>query len=206
MTWSMRTLSFALLAVLVGSTVTLLAQPQQPVPQPFPKPSEPSPGSDPSQNEITREARPSDSTPPSVQSETTPKTRSSENMPAASPNAPTEATLGLPIYPTAVFLTSYDAGRGQRYYLFGTNVPFDEMVVYYKIVLDEGGDLIFEAPATHMFEVGRFRKETMAFPPGVTIKDYTWNGSEGYLAVPPGAEPTYFSTVIQIVPPPRGYH
>ena len=28
-----------------------------------------------------------------------------------------------------------------------------------------------------MFEVGRFREETMAFPPGVTVKDWTWGGS-----------------------------
>ena len=34
---------------------------------------------------------------------------------------------------------------------------------------------------THVFEIGRFREETMAFPPGVTVKDYTWNGSAGYL-------------------------
>ena len=30
-----------------------------------------------------------------------------------------------------------------------------------------------------MFDVGRFREETMAFPPGVTVKDYTWAGSAG---------------------------
>ena len=110
--------------------------------------------------------------------------------------------LGLPIYPTAVFLTSYDAGRGQRYYLFGTNSTFDEMVIYYRIVLDTRGDLVFEAPATHMFEVGRFREESMAFPPGVTIKDYMWHGSEGYSLPQAGAEPARFRTVLQIVPPP----
>ena len=33
--------------------------------------------------------------------------------------APTEATLGVPIYPGAQFITSYDAGRGQRFYIFG---------------------------------------------------------------------------------------
>ena len=35
------------------------------------------------------------------------------------PNAPTAATLGVPLYPSAVYLKSYDAGRGQRFYLFG---------------------------------------------------------------------------------------
>ena len=39
---------------------------------------------------------------------------------------------------------------------------------------------MFEEPPTHMFEVGRFREETMAFPPGVTIKDWTWGGTSGY--------------------------
>ena len=110
----------------------------------------------------------------------------------------------MPIYPGAVFLTSYDAGRSQRYYLFGTNVTFDEIVNYYKIVLDTRGDLVFEAPATHMFEVGRFREALMAFPPGVTVKDYTWNGSEGYLNPHAGVEPAHFRTVVQIVPPPSG--
>ena len=42
----------------------------------------------------------------------------------------------------------------------------------------------------------------MAFPPGVTIKDYTWNGSEGYLNPTLGAEPERFPTIIQIVPAP----
>ena len=113
----------------------------------------------------------------------------------------------MPIYPGAVFLTSYDAGRSQRYYLFGTNDTFDEIVGYYKVVLDTRGDLVFEAPeapATHMFEVGRFREETMAFPPGVTVKDYTWNGSEGYLNPQAGIGPARFRTVVQIVPPPSG--
>jgi len=114
---------------------------------------------------------------------------------------PTEATLGLPIYPNAQFITSYDAGRGQRYYLFGTNSSFQEMVRYYALILDERGDLVFDAPATHMFEVGRFREDEMAFPPGVTVKDYTWNGSDGYLHLA-GGEPAWFRTVIQLVPPP----
>ena len=174
----MRVLFFALLITLAGSTLPLTAQTRQPVPQPFPRPGEPS-------------------------SEATPEPPPPQAVPPTSPSAPTEAMLGLPIYPSAVFLTSYDAGRGQRYYLFGTNATFDEMVVYYKIILDKGGDLVFKAPATHMFEVWRFRKQTMAFPPGVTIKDYTWNGSEGYLNAHPSAEPTRFRTVIQIVPPPE---
>lgn len=115
-------------------------------------------------------------------------------------SSPTEATLGFPIYPNARFLRSYDAGRGQRYFLFGTDSTFQDMVNYYSLLLDERGDLVFDEPATHVFEVGRFREETMAFPPGVTVKDYTWNGSEGYLHVGGEAGPQRYRTIIQIVP------
>jgi hypothetical protein len=50
-----------------------------------------------------------------------------------------------------------------------------------------------------MFEVGRFREETMAFPPGVTVKDYS---PDGYLNPKRGGEPARFRTIIQIVPAP----
>lgn len=115
------------------------------------------------------------------------------------PAVPTEATLGIPIYPTSTFLTSYDAGHGQRYYLFGTQATFEEMVRYYAAMLDEKGDRVFDAPAVHIFEVGRFRERTMAFPPGVTVKDYTWNSSEGYLNPTSHAGNERFPTIIQIV-------
>lgn len=116
--------------------------------------------------------------------------------------APTEAELGFPIYPTATFLRSYDAGRGQRYYVFGVGSPFTEMVNYYRNVLKEKGNLVFEVPPTHVFEIGRFREETMAFPPGVTVKDYTFSGSAGYPNPRPGQQPERFPTLIQIVPAP----
>ncbi len=120
---------------------------------------------------------------------------------AGEDGAPTEAALGFPVYPTARFLTSYDAGRGQRYFLFGTDSSYIDMVNYYRLLLDERGDRVFDAPATHIFEMGRFREQTMAFPPGVTIKDYTWNGSEGYLHAG-DAGPERYATIIQIVPRP----
>ena len=114
--------------------------------------------------------------------------------------APTEATLGVPVYPGAEFLASYDAGRNQRYYLFGTNAGFVEIVNYYRTVLKQKGELVYEAPSTHQFDIGRFREETMAFPPSVTVKDYTWGGSAGYLNPKRGKQPARFKTVIQIVP------
>jgi hypothetical protein len=114
---------------------------------------------------------------------------------------PTEITLGVNVYPAAVYLTSYDAGHGQTYHIFGTNSTFDNMVLYYRTVLDKRGDSIFTEPAVHMFELGRFREDSMAFQPSVTIKDYAWQGSEGYLDPSPGGNEMY-RTIIQIVPPP----
>ena len=114
---------------------------------------------------------------------------------------PTEETLGVPIFPNAVYLTSYDAGQDQTYHLFGTNSPFEEMVRYYTVVLEERGDSVFTAPPVHIFETERFREESMAFQPSVTIKDYSWNDSEGYLDPKPNRDQRY-RTVIQIVPAP----
>ena len=124
--------------------------------------------------------------------------------PGAPAQAPTEATLGMPVYPTADFIASYDAGRGQRYYIFGTNASYTEIVNYYKSVLKQRGEVVYEEPPVHMFDVGRFREETMAFPPGVTVKDYTWGGSAGYLNPKFGGQPVRYKTIIQIVPPPAG--
>jgi hypothetical protein len=111
--------------------------------------------------------------------------------------------LGAPVYPSAVYLTSYDAGRGQRFYLYGVNAPFADMVTYYRTVLKTRGDELFGAPPTHQFETARYRDESMAFPPSVTIKDYTYGGAAGYPNPKTGADPARFPTVIQIVPPPR---
>ena len=111
--------------------------------------------------------------------------------------------LGAPIYPSAVYLTSYEAGRGQRFYIYGSTVPYADLVAFYKTVLKKNGDELYEAPPTHMFETARFRDESMAFPPGVTIKDYTYGGSAGYPNPKKDATPPRFATVIQIVPPPR---
>jgi hypothetical protein len=113
---------------------------------------------------------------------------------------PTEAQLGVRLYPGARYLGSYDAGRGQRYYLFGALQPFAEMVTFYKSELKAKGEQVFDSPLTHMFDIGKFKEETMAFPPSVTIKDYTFGGSPGYANPKPGTSPAAFPTVIQIVP------
>ncbi len=154
-------------------------------PVPFPKPGQPQ--------------KPAPQVPP-------PGTPERPGSPAASTaaNQPTEAMLGMPIYPGADFIASFDAGRGQRYYLFGTNATFAEIVNYYKTTLKQRGELVYEEPPVHMFDVGRFREEAMAFPPGVSVKDYTWGGSAGYLNPKRSAQPERYKTIIQIVPAPGG--
>ena len=74
------------------------------------------------------------------------------------------------------------------------------MVTYYRNVLKQRGELIFDAPATHQFDIGRFREETMAFPPSVTVKEFLSQVSQGYPNPRPNTEPARFPTVIQIVP------
>ena len=115
---------------------------------------------------------------------------------------PPEGALGVAVYPTAQFIASYDAGKGQRYYLYGTTATFAEIVQYYRNTLKQRGDLVFEEPPIHQFDIGRFREDTMAFPPSVTVKDYTWGGGAGYLVPKADGKPVRFPTIIQIVPNP----
>lgn len=129
--------------------------------------------------------------------------RSAKDILAGDEPVPTAATLGFPLFSGAQFLKSYDAGRGQRYYLFGATASYTEVVSFYRSALDSGGDRVFDSPPVHIFEEGRFDEERMAFPPSVTVKDYTWGDSEGYLDPRPGAQPQRYPTVIQIVPAPR---
>ena len=116
--------------------------------------------------------------------------------------APAACQQGAPVLAGAQYLASYDAGMGQTYCLYGSAQAFADVVTYYRTVLKDRGELVFDAPATHMFEVGKFKEADVAFPPGVTVKDYTWGGSPGYMNPRLGASPAFFPTVIQIVPPP----
>jgi hypothetical protein len=160
-------------------------------PQPFPRPGEPV--------QPQRPAAPA--TPPPAQTPAPPRTP----PPAAAAAQPqSDLTLGVPVFPSAQMLATYDAGRGQRYVWYGATSPFAEIVTYYRTQLDERGTLVFKEPPTHMFEVGRFRDETMAFPPGVTVKDWTWGGSKGYPNPKLGGQPARFPTIIIIATPPAG--
>ena len=173
------------MTAMLGLASSTLAQTPQPFPRPGTQPAAPvRPAAPP--------ARPAAPAPPPAPAQAAP----------ADPGAPTEIALGFPIYPTAQFIASYDAGRGQRYYIFGATAAFAELVAYYRTQLKEKGNQVFDQPPTHMFEVGRFREETMAFPPGVTIKDWTWGGSQGYPNPKPAAQPARFPTIIMIVPAP----
>jgi hypothetical protein len=166
-------------------------------PQPFPRP-----GGAPAQQPPSVTAPPPAPRPVTPSPTTPTPSVSSPTPPPASDGAPTAATLGFPIYPTAQFLASYDAGRGQRYYLFGATAPYAELVAFYRAQLKDRGDEVFNQPPTHMFQVGRFREETMAFPPGVTVKDWTWGGSQGYPNPKLDAQPARYPSVIMIVPAP----
>ena len=168
------------MSMLLVLVLAMLAQ----TPQPFPKVGAPKPATP---------ATPA--APPATQTVLPP------TQPAPGPNdIPTETSLGVPFYPGAEFVGSFNAGRGQRYYLFGTNGGFLEVVNYYKNVLKQKGELIYEEPAIHQFDIGKYKEETMAFPPSVTVKDYTWGGSAGYLNPKRGQQPVRFKTIIQIVP------
>jgi hypothetical protein len=169
--------------VMILVLAAAMAQQAPPPPQPFPRPSPPParPGSLPTVQPAPPPERPAVSI-------------------ATSEQGPSEATLGVALYPGAQVLTSYDAGRGQRFYLYGTATSFVDIVTFYRTVLKQKGELIFDAPGTHQFDVGKFREETMAFPPGVTVKDFQTEISQGYPNPKPGGQPPRFPTLIQIVP------
>lgn len=161
-------------AFLLAMTTSAAAQ----TPQPFPKPAPPPP--------------PSTQKPGGGAPGTT----------AAAP-APVLPDLGgIPLYPNSAYLGSYDAGRGQKFHLYGVKLPYADAVAFYRAALKQRGDELFQSPPTHQFDVGRFREAEMSFPPSVTIKDYTWGGSAGYMHPKLGDQPERFPTVIQIVPPP----
>jgi hypothetical protein len=141
--------------------------------------------------------------PPAPAQQTTPQAPApgGDTARQSDPNAPADSAVGFPIFPGAQYLADYEAGKGQRYYLYGTLAAYAEVVKHYQSALRDRGSQVYEEPATHTF-AQRFNDETMAFPPGVTVKDWTSGGSKGYPNAKPGAQPARFPTVIMIVPPP----
>jgi hypothetical protein len=74
------------------------------------------------------------------------------------------------------------------------------LVTYYRTALKQKGELVYDVPATHEFDVGKYDEDKMAFPPGVTIKDFQSSVSEGFPNPKPGGQPARFRSIIQIVP------
>ena len=103
-----------------------LAQ-QPPAPQPFPRPgtSQPAkPAQPPPAKPGQRGAQPA-----------APPPAPGASSPANTATAPSETSLGVPIYPGAQFIKSYDAGRGQRFYLFGSTASVVDQGMYYRTTL-----------------------------------------------------------------------
>ena len=176
------------------AAVVLLGTAAAQTPQPFPRGTPPAPAP----------APPASSRPVQPPPAPAPPAPAPPAAAPVDPATPSEASLGFPIYPGAQFIASYDAGRAQRYYIFGSTAAFADLVTYYRTMLKDKGDLVFQDPPTHMFEVGKFNNDTMSFPPGVTVKDFTSGGSQGYANPKPGAQPARFASVIMIVPVPPG--
>jgi len=76
---------------------------------------------------------------------------------------------------------------------------FVQTVEWYRASLKQKGELVYDVPATLEFDVGKYDEDRMAFPPGVTVKDYQSEISQGYPNPKRGAQPERFPTLLQIV-------
>jgi hypothetical protein len=120
----------ALAGVLVLALASMEAAAQTPQPFQTPRPSQPAPPSPgaqapPPSTQATSTQRPPAATPAA------PKPSTAPAAPAA-PQAATPDLGGIPLYPNAVYLTSYDAGRGQRFHLYGVLLPYSDAVNFYR--------------------------------------------------------------------------
>lgn len=197
----MRSSAVAVLVFVACTAFWVRAQATQgPVPQPFPgAPALPASGPNPAgKSEPRTEVQPPTQAPGPATSAPPTLGAGPRLAPSTAPPPP----AGVPLYPTAEYLGSFNAGAGQELLLYGSNLPYAEMVTFYRTALKTGGNEVFRAPMppTHQFTLGRYNDERMAFPPSVVIKDYTWNNSPGYLHVA-GTTEKRFRTIVQIVPP-----
>ena len=191
-------LTFMVCATVAAQTPQPFPSPSKPAQTPAPvRPTEPAapPARQPAPAPAPPQAAPTQVPPAQAAPAAPPSVQPAQPRSTPAP-APTAQSLGFPIYPAAQYLSTHDAGRGQKYVLFGTTAPFADLVVYYRTQLKDDGELVFREPPTHVFEVGRFREETMVFPPGVTVKDFTWGGSMGYPNPKLNGQPARFPTVI----------
>jgi hypothetical protein len=164
------------LAAAVLSAQTAPAPAQTPVPKPFPNSGQPP------------AARPA-----------TPQTA----PPGALDVGTVDPLLAGYVVPTGTeFLESFDLGRNQRLFTFGTNDAYDGIVAFYKAYLRKSGDEVSRQPAIQQFDIGSFNSSTMSQRPSVIVKDYTWPESTGYVHVE-GTTEKRFRTLIQIIPAAR---
>lgn len=196
----MRPVALAL-AVLVVALAAGSARAQSPAETPRPSPPRgvlpPGAGTAPPRAQPAAPAETPTSTAPQT---ATVETRMANSMAPQNEPIPGEAVLGAPVYPGATFLGSFNAGQGQRYYLFGTDALFAQVVAFYRQAVKSRGSEVYDVPPVWTFDIGRFREETMAYPPSVVVRDHLAGGNRGYLHVS-GTESQRFATVIQIVPP-----
>jgi hypothetical protein len=196
---SLAAVALVAMAVCAADAQPPVARPQPPPPAPNAKaPAKPGTATTPVQKPAQEPAAPQQpaAKPPAPATVPAPRPQPAADAP------PAACQQGAPVAAGAQYLESYDAGLGQFFCLYGSTQTFADVVMYYRTVLKDRGELVFDVPATHMFEVGRFKESDVAFPPGVTVKDYTAAGSPGYMNPRPGATPAFYPTVIQIVPPP----
>ena len=93
---------------------------------------------------------------------------------------------------------------GQRYFLFGTTATYSQVMAFYRGALKSKGEEVFDIPPIWTFDIGRYREQTMVYPPSVTVRDHAAGPGRGYLHAAGGAEGQRYATVIQIVPPAPG--
>lgn len=166
------------LALFVG--VSTAAAQNLPAPRPFPGAPPPPPAAEQPARPAPADTAPADTSAPA---------------PAQVP----EAAPGVPLYPGAVLVAEYNAGPNQRVTLYGTTSSYANVVEYYRGMLRDRGRELFDGPM-HQFDLGRYRRETMTLQPALTVKDFTWNGREGF-AFANGREVVRYPTIIQVVPP-----
>ena len=56
-------------------------------------------------------------------------------------------------------LASFDTGRSQRVFLFGSSMPYSDVVAFYKTQLRHGGSEVFKTPAMQQFDLGSFERD-----------------------------------------------
>ena len=177
-----RAFAVFVIGAAVAATALIAQTPPPPTPTPLPKPA-PFPGA---QTPVPS-ARPASPAPAS--------TGAVQDAGATDPRL-----AGVPMYPGALFLESFDVGSGQRVWVFGTNDLYADVVAFFKAQLKKSGEEVSrKTPAIQQFDLGSFDSGTMAQRPGILVKDFTWPDQAGYVHVVGTTEQRY-KTLIQIIP------